>query len=142
MDSVTAQREAATAKASQVIPAVADKAREMMAKVRPGPLQARRSLPVRADGDAIRRAWADADGRAAVLKDIPAADVSLDFGDELPDWGTVVTVDLRLEAAVPGMAAQTLAGQVVRRLKALVETGEVPTTAHNPSARADAGQPS
>jgi hypothetical protein len=128
--------------ASQVIPAVADKAREVIAKVRPGALQARRSLPIRADGDEIRRVWADADGRAAVLEGIPAADVSLDLGEELPGWGTVVTVDLRLEAAVPGMAAQVLAGKVVRGLKALVETGEVPTTAHNPAARPDAGEPS
>ncbi len=131
--------------ASQVIPnprAVADKAREVLAKVRPGPLQARRSLPIRADADEIRRLWADADGRAAVLDDVPAADVSLEFGEQVRDWGTVVTVDLQLETAVPGMAAQTLAGKVVRRLKALVEAGEVPTTAHNPSARADAGEPS
>jgi hypothetical protein len=127
--------------ASQVIPAVADKAREVMAKVRPGPLQARRSLPIRADVDAIRRVWADADGRAAILEDIPAADVTLDVGAELGDWGTVATVELTLEAAVPGMAANTLAGKVVRRLKALAETGEVPTTAHNPAARTDAGEP-
>jgi hypothetical protein len=128
--------------ASQVIPAVTDKAREVMAKVRPGPLEARRSLPIRAGDDRIRRRWADADGRAAVLEGIPAADVSLDLGEEVPDWGTVVTVTLRLQEAVPGMAAQTLAGKVVRRLKALVEAGEVPTTARNPAARADAGEAS
>jgi hypothetical protein len=128
--------------AANMIPAVTDKAREVMAKVRPGPLQARRSLPIRADADEIRRQWADADGRAAVLEGIPAADVSLDFGEHLEDWGTVVSVDLKLEAPVPGMAAQVLAGKVVRRLKALVETGEVPTTAQNPSAREDAGEPS
>jgi hypothetical protein len=130
--------------ASQVIPkprAVAEKAREVLAKVRPGPLQARRSLPIRANADEIRRRWADADGRAAVLEGIPAADVSLTFGDEVRDWGTVVTVDLRLEAPVPGLAAQTLAGKLVRRLKALAETGEVPTTAHNPAWREDAGEP-
>jgi hypothetical protein len=40
------------------------------------------------------------------------------------------------------MAAQVLAGKVVRRLKALVEASEVPTTAHNPSGRTDAGEPS
>jgi hypothetical protein len=40
------------------------------------------------------------------------------------------------------MAANTLAGKVVRRLKALAEAGEVPTTAHNPAGRADAGEPS
>jgi hypothetical protein len=128
--------------AANMIPAVTDKAREVLAKVRPGPLQARRSLPIRADADEIRRQWADADGRAAVLDGIPAADVSLEFGEELEDWGTVVSVDLKLEAPVPGMAAQVLAGKVVRRLKALVEVGEVPTTAHNPAARPDAGEPS
>ena len=68
--------------------------------------------------------------------------VTLDFGEELPDWGTVVTVHLTLETAIPGMAAQVLAGKVVRRLKALVETGEVPTPAHNPAARPDAGESS
>jgi hypothetical protein len=46
-----------------------------------------------------------------------------------------VTVTLRLEAGAPGSMAQALAGKVVRRLKALVETGEVPTTANNPAAR-------
>jgi hypothetical protein len=54
--------------ASQLIPnpsAVADKAREVLAKVRTGPLEARRSLPIRAGSDEIRRLWADTDGRAA-----------------------------------------------------------------------------
>jgi hypothetical protein len=46
-----------------------------------------------------------------------------------------VTLELRLSAPVPGMATQTLAGKAVRRLKALCETGEIPTTAANPSAR-------
>src|SRR3954467_9025362 len=97
--------------AANMIPAVTDKAREVLAKVRPGPLEARRSLPIRAEADEIRRLWADADGRGAVLEGIPVADATLDFGDPLRDWGTVVTVTLRLEAAVPGMAAQTLAGK-------------------------------
>jgi hypothetical protein len=126
--------------ASQVIPVVAEKAREVMAKVRPGPLQARRSLPIRATADDIRRLWADE--RDVLLEDIPAADASVELGEELRDWGRVVTVDLRLEVPVPGMAANTLAGKVVRRLKALAEAGEVPTTAHNPAGRADAGKPS
>src|SRR4051794_10833941 len=125
--------------ASQVIPAVADKAREVMAKVRPGPLEARRSLPIRAAADDIRRLWERE--RAALLEGVPATEASLEIGEELRDWGTVATVDLRLEAAVPGMAANTLAGKVVRRLKALAEAGEVPTTAHNPAGRADAGEP-
>jgi hypothetical protein len=130
--------------ASQVIPnprAIADKTREVLAKVRPGSLRARRSLPIRATADEIRRLWADAHGRAAALEGIPVADVSLEFGEEVRDWGITVTVELRLEAAVPGIAAQTLAGKVARRLKALAEAGEVPTTARNPAWRADAGEP-
>ena len=118
--------------------AVADKAREVIAKVRPGPLEGQRSLPIRSDPDELRRLWADADARAAVLDGVPVADATIDVGPRAGDWGLTVTVTLRLEAAVPGMAAQVLAGKVVRRLKALAETGEVPTTAHNPSARADA----
>src|SRR4051812_28659438 len=105
---------------------IAEKARDVMARVRPGPLQARRSLPIGGDADELRRLWADADARAAVLEGIPVADASVDFGDELGDWGRVVTVSLQLQAPVPGMAAAALAGKVVRRLKALVETGEVP----------------
>jgi hypothetical protein len=88
----------------------------------------------------MRRLWADADARGAILEGIPVADASVEFGDELGDWGRIVTVTLRLETPMPGMAAATLAGKVVRRLKALTETGEIPTTAHNPSARPDAGE--
>jgi hypothetical protein len=117
---------------------VAEKAREVIARVRPGPLEARRSLPIRGEIEELRRLWADAQARGAILEDIPVADASIEVGDESGDWGRVVTVTLRLEAPVPGMAAATLAGKVVRRLKALAETGEIPTTAHNPSARADA----
>jgi hypothetical protein len=119
---------------------IADKARDVMARVRPGPLEARRSLPIRGDADEMRRLWADADARRAILEGIPVADAGLDFGDEVPEWGRVVTLTLRLEAPVPGIVAATLAGKAVRRLKALVETGEVPTTAFNPSARPDAGE--
>ena len=119
---------------------IAEKAREVIARVRPGPLEARRSLPIRGEADEMRRLWADADARGAILEGIPVADASVEFGDELGDWGRIVTVTLRLETPMPGMAAATLAGKVVRRLKALTETGEIPTTAHNPSYRADAGQ--
>src|SRR3954470_4693482 len=119
---------------------IADKARDVIARVRPGPLEARRALPIRGDADEMRRLWADADARRAILEGIPVADARLDFGDEMREWGRLVTVTLQLQTPVPGMAAATLAGKVVRRLKALVETGEVPTTAHNPSARADAGE--
>ena len=122
------------------VPALAHKAREVIAKVRPGPLEARRALPIRSDETELRRLWADADARAAVLEGIPVADATVEVGDEDRDWGRVVHLTLRLEAPVPGFAAQALAGKALRRLKALAEAGEVPTTAFNPAARDDAGE--
>ena len=120
---------------------VADKARQVAAKVRPGPIEARRSLPIRRPAGEIRAAWDDADVRRKLLDGIPVADASLELGEDDRDWGTAATVRLDLSAPVPGMAAQTLAGKAVRRLKALCETGELPTTDFNPSARSDAGEP-
>lgn len=125
----------------QVSPrAVAGKAREVLAKLRPGATEGRRSLPIRAGADEVTALWADADNRAAILEGIPAADATLEFGPSAGEWGDVVSMNLRLESAVPGIAAQALAGKAVRRLKALAETGEVPTTAYNPSYRPDAGE--
>src|SRR3954454_13466661 len=72
--------------------AVADKAREVLAKVRPGPTEGRRSLPIRADAAEVRRLWADADQRAAVLEGIRVADATLEFGADVRDGGTVVSV--------------------------------------------------
>jgi hypothetical protein len=40
------------------------------------------------------------------------------------------------------MGTQALTGKALRRLKALCETGEIPSTAYNPAARGDAGEPS
>jgi hypothetical protein len=116
-------------------PNVTDKAREVIAKVRPGSAEGRRSLPIRSTEDQIRRVWDDAVTRAAILDEIPVAEARIEFGDEVAGWGRVTTVDLKLKAAVPGMATQTLAGKAVRRLKAMAETGEVPTTKGNPSGR-------
>ena len=115
--------------------AMAEKAREVIAKVRPGATDGRRSLPIRRPADEIRRLWEDPAELARVLGGMPVAEAFLQIGPEVRDWGTTATVTLRLESAVPGMATQTLAGKAVRRLKALAETGEVPTTEHNPSGR-------
>jgi hypothetical protein len=104
----------------------ATRAREVLAKVRPGPLDATRSLPIRAEVSDIEQAWAR--DRARLLEDIPVAEAAVEYGALLEDWGRVTTVTLRLETAVPGVAANALAGKVVRRLKALAETGEVPVT--------------
>jgi hypothetical protein len=114
---------------------VTDKAREVIAKVRPGATDGRRSLPIRGEQEQIRRLWEDATTRAAILDGIPVAEADLAFGEEIAGWGRVTSVELKLQAAVPGMATQTLAGKAVRRLKALAETGEIPTTKGNPAAR-------
>lgn len=120
--------------------AVVDKARETYAKIRPGDPSGRRSLPIRGSVEEIEAAWRDPAGRAAALDGLPVADASLVVGEPDRDFGRTVTLSLQLDAAVPGMATPLLAGKALRRLKALVETGEVPTTDHNPSYRADAGQ--
>lgn len=72
---------------------------------------------------------------------------TLHFRPAPGNWGTEVTLHIRFEP--PGGALgeavmkrlsivpSLLALRALRRFKSLVETGEIPTTAHNPSARAD-----
>ncbi len=120
--------------------AVAEKARQIIAKVRPGALDGRRSLPIRRSPEEILAYWDDPQLRAAVLREIPVAEAGLEVGPADRDWGRTTTVTLRLSAPVPGMAAQALTGLAARRLKALCETGEIPNTDFNPAARADAGE--
>jgi hypothetical protein len=120
--------------------AVAGRARQVMSKVRPGSTEGHRSLPIRSTPEQIRARWDEPQLRAAILGQIPVADASLSVGGPDRDWGTTVTLDLRLSAAVPDMGTQALTGKALRRLKALCETGEIPTTAFNPSARDDAGE--
>jgi hypothetical protein len=120
---------------------VANRARRVIAKVRPGSAEGRRSLPIRRTAEQIRARWDEPELRAAILKDVPVADASISIGAPDRDWGTTVTLELRLSAPVPGMATQTLTGKAVRRLKALCETGEIPTTASNPSAREGTREP-
>jgi hypothetical protein len=122
--------------------AVANRARQVIAKVRPGSTQGHRSLPIRATPEQIQARWDEPALRAAILKDIPVGDASLSIGGPDRDWGSTVTLKLRLSAAVPDMGTQALTGKALRRLKALCETGEIPSTAFNPAARDDAGEPS
>jgi hypothetical protein len=122
--------------------AVANRARQVIAKVRPGSTQGHRSLPIRATPEQIQARWDEPALRAAILKDIPVGDASLSIGGPDRDWGSTVTLELRLSAAVPDMGTQALTGKALRRLKALCETGEIPSTAFNPAARDDAGEPS
>ena len=84
--------------------AVADRARQVIAKVRPGSTEGRRSLPIRRTPEQIRARWDEPALRAAILKDVPVADASLSIGGPDRDWGTTVTLELRLSAPVPGMA--------------------------------------
>ena len=70
---------------------------------------------------------------------------SVTFRPAPGDWGTEVTLHFRFDP--PGGAAgtaaaklmeavpKTLVSKALRRFKSLVETGEVPTLEHNPSAR-------
>jgi hypothetical protein len=113
----------------------------MYAKVRPGDPVGHRSLPIRASAAEIEARWADPAARQAVLAGLPpVTDVALEVGEEDRDFGRTTRLRLELEAALPELATHVLAGKALRRLKALVETGEVPTTDHNPAYRADAGQ--
>jgi hypothetical protein len=120
--------------------AVAGRARQALARSRAGVTEARRSLPIARPSGEIRALWADPASRAAVLDGLPSGDAAVSTGADARGWGTVYTVHLRFDAPLPGPVARAEAGKVVRRLKSLAETGEIPTTARNPSARPDAGE--
>ncbi len=120
---------------------IAEKAQEVLAKVRPGATEGRRSLPIRRAPQEVQARWDEPELRAAILDGIPVREASLEIGDEDRDWGRTVTLHVELTGPVPGMATQALAGKALRRLKALCETGEIPNTDFNPSARDDAGEP-
>ena len=119
---------------------VAEKAKPVIAKVRPGPGEARRSLPIRREPDEIRARFDEPELRAAILEGIPADEASIEVGGEDRGWGRTVTLTLHLSSPVPGIGAQALAGKALRRLKALCETGEIPNSDFNPAARDDAGE--
>ena len=121
--------------------AVVDKAKDALSKVRPGPTEGRRAYPIRGTEDEINAHWGLPASQQAILEGIPSKSASIAIGPEDRDWGRTVTLTLELEQPVPGVAAQVLAGKAVKRLKALTETGELPTTDRNPSARPDAGEP-
>jgi uncharacterized membrane protein len=70
---------------------------------------------------------------------------SLRFSSAPNDWGTVVMLKLELEppagnlgravAELFGSLPQKLLQKALRRFKSLAETGEIPSTDHNPAAR-------
>jgi hypothetical protein len=61
---------------------------------------------------------------------------SVTFSPAQQDLGTIATLQLQLDG--PDPAAGAAAFKALRRAKALIETGEIPTLEHNPSARHDA----
>jgi hypothetical protein len=89
-----------------------------------GPL--RRSLTIAAAPDELRRLW----------NELPDEDTegTIETRPGPEDWGTVVTLTVD---APDGRLSGAFAERSLRRLKSLAETGEVPTTERNPSARAD-----
>lgn len=97
----------------------------------------RRSLPIFATPEELQAKWDDPGAREAVLEglEVQPDDVTMLFAPGRPGWGNEATAEVRFPGAVPSIGADLLAGKLVRRFKSLVESGEVPTTAHNPSAR-------
>ena len=83
------------------------------------------------------------------LKSIDGAqlpnEATIRFSPAPADWGTVATLRFRFEppggalgksaAKLLGAVPRVLAEKALRRFKSLVETGEIPTLEHNPSAR-------
>lgn len=70
-----------------------------------------------------------------VNPDRPAG-LTLDFSDAQQDRGTEVVA--RVRAPGPGALTGLLLYKILYRARALMQTGEVPTLRHNPSARASA----
>jgi hypothetical protein len=84
--------------------AVADKARGVVATVRPGTAEGRRSLPIRSPEADVRRLSEEPAGLAKILHGIPVAEATLSLGPEAGDRGRTATVWLRLEDAPRGYA--------------------------------------
>jgi hypothetical protein len=99
-------------------------------------------MPIRAVPEEVEALWQDAETVRLLLDGIPATGATLVRGDDQGAWGTTFTVGLELDAPVPDVATRLLAAKAVRRLKALAETGEIPSTERNPAYREDAGEES
>jgi hypothetical protein len=125
---------------------------------------ARRVLTIGCSADELRELWSDPERLGRVMAEPYTADPSpwvaaveesspeavrfvarsrqgaplsargaVTFRPAPQDLGTEVTLELRLDA--PAVAAGAAAHKALRRAKSLAETGEIPTTADNPSAR-------
>ena len=65
---------------------VADKARDALSKVRSGPLEASRTLPIRAERDEIERVWTSR--TATIMDGIPFETATTQYGQDVGDWGS------------------------------------------------------
>ncbi|WP_040801020.1 SRPBCC family protein [Nocardia higoensis] len=61
------------------------------------------------------------------------AELRVEFTQAPKDLGTEVTV--RVRSALPGLMTGAMAFKLLYRMRALLQTGELPTLEHNPSAR-------
>ena len=81
----------------------------------------------------------DDDGRMRFVDAGPAGDSNqliIDFSEAPQRRGTEVT--LRVTSPAPAILSGALAFKALYRARALLQTGEIPTLQHNPSARASA----
>lgn len=105
-----------------------------------GSTEASAPLPIRGNPQKVIKTWARLKDREAILEGMAVREAALGRGDDQGTFGTTFIVDLVLEEPLPDIATKELAGKAVRRLKALVETGEIPNTEKNPAYREDAGE--
>jgi len=61
------------------------------------------------------------------------AELRVEFAQAPKDLGTEVT--LRVRSPLPGLLTGAIAFKLLYRMRALLQTGELPTLEHNPSAR-------
>jgi hypothetical protein len=73
--------------------------RQAIARVRPGPIERRRALPIRRAPEDVRARWDERELRAAILEGIPVRDASLEIGEDDSDCGRTVTI--RLDCSCP-----------------------------------------
>jgi hypothetical protein len=117
--------------------AAVGKARDLVGRGDTHAASGRRSLPIFGTPEELQASWDQPVVREAVIDglEIEPESVTMLFAQGRPGWGNEATAHLEFNGAVPDLGADLLAGKVVRRFKALFETGEIPTTHHNPAAR-------
>jgi hypothetical protein len=116
---------------SSAVKDAADAVQDLLPFKEPAPI---RSVTIGRAPDDLLALWSDPETRRIAFErdELPESELRLEPAPG--EWGTVVRV--KVKDTLPGV----LVAKVLRRFKALAEASEVPTTAYNPSARADAGE--